>query len=434
MKMYLNTADAIFPTHGIIGPDTKIIMRIARHIGTGVSELGTVGIRADYLQRIAQPGDREHYRFYIMVPVPALGEHAKSNIYFTVRKKYHFALIKRLNRMVNIAKYFIFAHHMELRTPIKIRPEDIGIDYHKQGLMTGSCFAENIGMRMRSLAMPVTVNPMGIQFNPASICRSLNMLAKGYVFTEKNLTENNGLWVSFAHHGSFSDKDKNAALQKMNLSAENGSRALTEADYIIITLGTAWIYERDGYPVGNCHKFPASEFTRRRMETEEIVDIFSSALDTYLNGKKVIFTVSPIRHLSDGLADNSLSKATLRVAAGRLCEKYTNCRYFPAYEIMTDDLRDYRFYERDMVHPSELAVDYIWEQFCIYAMTHEAIKAMGDIAALNAAAAHRPIDPQSDGHRQFIAKMITEARELQKRHPNADLAGHIETLEKKLPE
>lgn len=310
---------------------------------------------------------------------------------------------------------------MELRTAIKVKTSGLDIGYDSKGLLAGSCFADNIGNRMLSALLPVTVNPTGIVFNPASIAASLNLLDEGYFFTESDLVRNDDLWVSFMHHGSFSSTDRDEALVKMNAAASAGAQALSEAEYVILTLGTSYIYERGGKVVANCHKFPAPEFRRRMMTVDEITGIFAPMLESFLREKKIIFTVSPVRHLSDGLEENSVSKATLLLAVNELCGEYGNCHYFPAYEIMMDDLRDYRFYERDMVHPSQLAIDYIWERFCEYALTGEARGAMKRIADIQAAAAHRPVNPRSEAHRKFLSKMQSAIEQLQKELPFADL-------------
>lgn len=323
---------------------------------------------------------------------------------------------------------------MELRTAIKTKAAGPDIGYRSRGLLAGSCFAENIGSRMCSSLLPVTVNPTGILFNPASIASTLGMLREGRTFTEKDLIRNGDLWVSFMHHGSFSSADPREALDKINTEMAAGARQLAAADYVILTLGTAYVYERGGRVVSNCHKFPASEFRRRRMTAEEIVELYAPMLESYLRDKNVIFTVSPVRHLADGFAENSLSKATLLLAADALCRRYGNCRYFPAYEIMLDDLRDYRFYDRDMVHPSPLAVDYIWERFCEYAMTAETRETMKKIAELQAAASHRPFNPRSDAHRAFLAKMLAETEKLQRELPEIDLGSVREYFEKESAE
>ena len=216
--------------------------------------------------------------------------------------------------------------------------------------MLGSCFSDEIGEQMKQRYLPVTCNPFGTLYNPLSIAQALTMKDM------PALVEHEGLWHSMAHHGSFSMADKNEAFKAVRGSIETMQKALAEATVVIVTFGTAWVYEMNGAVVGNCHKLPESAFSRRRLTVEEIVAAWQPILEKYPD-KHWLFTVSPIRHIKDGLHENQLSKATLLQAVEQLGD------YFPSYEIMLDELRDYRFYADDLVHPSTLAVNYIWERF-----------------------------------------------------------------------
>ena len=217
--------------------------------------------------------------------------------------------------------------------------------------MVGSCFSDEIGGQMQQRYLNVTCNPFGTLYNPLSIAQALTM-------TEMpELIEHDGLWHAMSHHGSFSRADKTAAEQAIRGSIETLQQALREATVIIVTFGTAWVYEQAGRVVGNCHKLPESNFTRRRLTVEEIVAAWQPLLELYKD-KRWLFTVSPIRHIKDGLHENQLSKATLLQAVEQL-----KAVYFPSYEILLDELRDYRFYADDLVHPSSMAVNYIWERF-----------------------------------------------------------------------
>lgn len=227
--------------------------------------------------------------------------------------------------------------------------------------MLGSCFADEIGEQMTQRALQVTCNPFGTLYNPLSIAQALTM-------TEMPaLIQHEGLWHSMAHHGSFSRADRQEAELAVRNSIDTMQQALQEATVVIVTFGTAWVYEMNGTIVGNCHKLPADRFTRRRLSVEEIVAAWKPIIDRYPD-KHWIFTVSPIRHIKDGLHENQLSKAILLQAIENLCSvSETVCQakpvYFPSYEIVLDELRDYRFYADDLVHPSSLAVNYIWERF-----------------------------------------------------------------------
>ena len=225
--------------------------------------------------------------------------------------------------------------------------------------MLGSCFSDEIGEQMQRRYLNVTCNPFGTLYNPLSIAQALQM-------TEvPQLVEHDGLWHSMVHHGSFSRADQHEAKQAIRASIETMQQTLKEATVVIVTFGTAWVYEKDGKIVGNCHKLPESCFTRRRLSVEEIVAAWRPILDRYPD-KHWLFTVSPIRHIKDGLHENQLSKATLLMAVEQLSSlegRSGGVLYFPSYEILLDELRDYRFYADDLVHPSSLAVNYIWERF-----------------------------------------------------------------------
>ena len=202
------------------------------------------------------------------------------------------------------------------------------------------------------------VNPTGTLYNPLSVARTLNNFADCKQYQPDDLIENQGLWRCYDHHSRLADGDATKALQMINQAMRIGHDALLAATHIIITFGTAYVFERNGQVVCNCHKMPAAKFTRRRLAIDEIVDAWRPIIDRYSAEKKFIFTVSPIRHTADGLHGNQLSKATLLMAIEKL-----GVEYFPAYEALIDDLRDYRFYADDLVHPSAMAVDYIYELF-----------------------------------------------------------------------
>ena len=264
---------------------------------------------------------------------------------------------------------------MKLQTIVDIAPSAWKIGYEDKILMLGSCFADEIGAQMIQRALQVTCNPFGTLYNPLSIAQAIN-----YQLPTTNdqlpLVEYDGLYHSMAHHGAFSRADRQETEQAVRTSIDTLQQALQEASVIIITFGTAWVYEMNGTIVGNCHKLPADRFTRRRLFVEEIVAAWRPILDRYPD-KHWLFTVSPIRHIKDGLHENQLSKATLLQAvecltgeAGLTAERsysetvlQPKAVYFPSYEIVLDELRDYRFYADDLVHPSSLAISYIWERF-----------------------------------------------------------------------
>ena len=273
---------------------------------------------------------------------------------------------------------------MKLQTIVDIKPSDRKIGYEDKILMLGSCFSDEIGAQMQQRYLHVTCNPFGTLYNPLSIANAINYKSQITNY-ELPLVEYDGLWHSMAHHGSFSRPTKEEAEEAVRNSIETMQKALAEATVVIVTFGTAWVYEwnqesgvknQDQYVVANCHKMPDSWFTRRRLSVEEIVAAWRPILEQYQD-KHWIFTVSPIRHIKDGLHENQLSKATLLMAIERLTgeadptaersysETILQAKpvYFEAFEILLDELRDYRFYADDLVHPSSMAVQYIWERF-----------------------------------------------------------------------
>ena len=278
-------------------------------------------------------------------------------------KCYKFAVIWRQNKIILLIlpsqqKFCI----MEFRTSLKLR-ETRGALCHSDGIMMlGSCFSDNIGARLRSAMMRVDINPFGTIFNPMSVAASIKRIITGTPIAGMELFKANGVWNSYAFHSRFSKSDKMVALEKMNQRISEAHRHLKEAKALIITLGTAMVYrlKATGEVVGNCHKVPQHEFLRGMAGISETVDEMSEAMEMLLRfnpGIRVIFTVSPIRHIADGLETNSLSKATLRCAVDAIIARYPQCEYFPSYEIMLDDLRDYRFYAADMIHPSDVAIE-----------------------------------------------------------------------------
>ena len=273
---------------------------------------------------------------------------------------------------------------MKLQTTIEIKPSEWKIGYEDKILMLGSCFSDEIARQMEERKMAVTCNPFGTLYNPLSIAQAIQK-------TElPALIEYDGLWHSMAHHGSFSRATKEEAEKAVANSIKTMQRALAEATVVIVTFGTAWVYEMDGKVVGNCHKMPEKNFTRRRLSVEEIVAVWQPILAQYPD-KQWLFTVSPIRHISDGLHENQLSKATLLMAVEAIRNQYSAISYFPSYEILLDELRDYRFFADDLVHPSTLAVEYIWERFCETFCTSQTINAMNIAHKEWKFAHHRPL-------------------------------------------
>jgi len=297
---------------------------------------------------------------------------------------------------------------MKFRTEINVEPFGHGLDYGEGIFSVGSCFAQNMAAKLSEAKFTVTSSPSGILFNPESIACAIERFAERRAVCADDLIDCGGRWCSFDFHSDVSDADPAKALQKMNDAVRTGAAALRRARTLIVTFGTAWVYElrATGKVVANCHKRPAAEFVRRRLTVQQIEERWTAVVERFLADKDIILTVSPVRHLADGAEDNSLSKATLRLATDTLCRRFGNVRYFPSFEIMNDDLRDYRFYADDLAHPSQQAVDYIWEKFRASALSPRATTLLPQIERIAAASRHRPFNPSGEEYRAFCRKQI----------------------------
>jgi len=295
---------------------------------------------------------------------------------------------------------------MKFRTEIEVAPFAEGIEHGAKIFALGSCFAENISERLRRAKFSVTTNPFGVLFNPLSIASAIERLDNTKAFAVCDIREGREGFFSFDAHSSLDGKTHTEIFANLNQAVAQGSKALHDAEWVILTFGTAWVYEREGRVVANCHKQPASEFERRRLTVAEIVERYRPLFEGILRGKRVVLTVSPVRHVGDGLQENSVSKATLRLAVEELVAQYENAHYFPSYEILIDDLRDYRYYADDLAHPSKMAVDYVWERFCEGVLTDKTRMLLPRIEQIVAATEHRPFNPDSEAHKVFCRKML----------------------------
>lgn len=328
---------------------------------------------------------------------------------------------------------------MSFFTEIKIPESPCKMDYSKSMMFFGSCFSENIGQKLLDMKFDVDINPFGILYNPLSIAKSLKILLEKRVFTENDLFQDQGIWNSFYHHSRFSDVDREAALERINNRIALSRDFLLKADFLMITFGTAWVYElkKTGQVVTNCHKVPSSEFKRFRMDVYEITEAYRDILEElwkFNPNLKVIFTVSPIRHWKDGAVENQVSKATLLLSINRLLNGFghTNCWYFPAYELMMDELRDYRFYAADMIHLSPVAIDYIFEQFSKVMISNESLKVAKEVVKITKAVLHRPVHSGSVEFRKFILYNLEEINKLTINFPNLNFANEKKYLEEEL--
>ncbi len=311
---------------------------------------------------------------------------------------------------------------MDFRTRVEIEDSGLRIGYGDGILMLGSCFSDNIGERLRRRLMNVCVNPFGTLYNPASIAMAVERIAERRMFSAAELFEHNGMWHSFAHHSRFSSADKGKALEKINAGYGEAVASLLGCKVMVVTFGTAFVFTRGGEIVANCHKLPQRKFVRRRLGVDDIVGMWSKTIDLLgrvNNGATVIFTVSPIRHLADGMHGNQASKASLLLAVDELTRKFPQCRYFPSYEIVLDELRDYRFYAADMVHPSDVAVDYVFERFSDVCFSDATRSQAAACEKLYRMAAHRPLTDNTVEIEKFRESVRRYARELAAALPEA---------------
>ncbi|MBO4600278.1 MAG: GSCFA domain-containing protein [Bacteroidales bacterium] len=274
-----------------------------------------------------------------------------------------------------------------LFTPADIAPSPIRIGYDMPLLLLGSCFTDEVGTRLGRAGFDLSCNPFGTLYNPLSIAACLQRAIDDSPIGEDELVCHDGLWHSWLHHGRFSHPDKEVCLSQCNDSISQTHALLQRNPILIITFGTAYVFRRQGLVVANCHKLPSVQFQRSRLSVEEIV----CAWKPFLSQFSIIFTVSPIRHLADGAHGNRLSKSTLLLATDELLKDAPDAGYFDSYEILMDELRDYRFYARDLCHPSDVAVDIVWERFQQTFMTDSVRAQVAAHEKLFRQSQHRPI-------------------------------------------
>ena len=323
---------------------------------------------------------------------------------------------------------------MQFRTTIELKPFDRRIDHSQTILSLGSCFASNVAERLSRAKFCVTSSPTGILFNPESIAATLDRFDavargdNGALPAAEDLAYGNERWFSYDFHSDFSATDATDALAAMQEAVRHGAQALKDAQVVIITFGTAFVFrhKQSGDVVANCHKQPQALFQREMMSAEQIAARYISLMQGPLAGKQVIFTVSPVRHLADGLEQNSLSKATLRVAVDLIQKACPNAYYFPSYEIVMDELRDYRFYADDMTHPSHMAIDYIWERFGEVAFSDKT-KALNErIERIVRASEHRPFNRSGQEYKAFCRTQREKITQLESEHPSVCMAKEKE--------
>jgi hypothetical protein len=316
---------------------------------------------------------------------------------------------------------------MELLTAVPLPPAAAAITYDTPVMFLGSCFAGEIGYRMAAGKLPSMINPHGTLFNPLSVARALDRFIREDEYTEKDLYLHKNRYMSLDHHTAFSSYDKDVLVARLNETGRAASEFMRRASFLFVTFGTSYVYnlKESGATVANCHKLPSSLFTRTMASTQEIADRWNESLDSlaaFNPGLKVWFTVSPVRHLAGGAHENQLSKARLLLATEELLGHPLVQGYFPAYEIFMDELRDYRYYASDMVHPSETAIDYIWEKFSSVFIPGHVMRLWNEIARITRAMAHR-ISPETSDTAPFATALLERISDLKTRAPYLDLSA-----------
>ena len=323
---------------------------------------------------------------------------------------------------------------MQFQIPIQIKPLKESITYHHKLLLIGSCFTEHIGNYLNDVKFQVLQNPNGILFDPLSVCRSIIAYIDNKQYKEEDLFYLNEAWHSWHHHSRFSNPDKLQALQAINQSQQQAHQFLQESDWLIITLGSSFVYKltatTPGYlqkgvsaeqnSVANCHKAPAQTFQKHLSTIEEIVTALDGMLYRLFRFNptlNVIFTISPVRHLRDGVIENNRSKARLIEAVHHVVNKFDRLHYFPAYELVIDVLRDYRFYDIDMAHPNYPATQFVLAHFFEACVAEESKILAEEIRKINIAKKHKPFNPASQQHKQFLQLYANRVAQLQAAYP-----------------
>ena len=308
---------------------------------------------------------------------------------------------------------------MNFRTNIQLQQERNQIDYDSKLLLIGSCFSENISEKLNYFKFNSFSNPFGILFNPIAIETLITSAINEKKYTVKDIFELNERSHCFDAHSDLSSADKNKLLINLNTAITTTNKRIKNSTHIIITIGTAWVYrfiETDAI-VGNCHKVPQKKFLKELLSVDDILaslENICTLIKSVNPTINIIFTVSPVRHLKDGFAENSQSKAHLLAAIHQLTDRRNQLYYFPSYEIMLDDLREYRFYNSDMIHPNETAINYIWEHFQKVWVSEKSTPIMKEVDTIQKGLAHKPFNQESEQHQQFLSKLKASIQHLEK--------------------
>lgn len=324
---------------------------------------------------------------------------------------------------------------MEQTFRTELNPEDFPfkLSHEDKIVSIGSCFADHLGNKLEYYKFDVLHRPYGVIYSPLPIAHNLINTITGAAFDEKHLVKHNDLWHSLMHHGSFSNPEKEELIKKIELSEKTLKEKLKTASLLIITLGSSYtyFYKKDRSAVANCHKIPASEFERELIPHHKIYTELSKvlkALNSFNPELKILLSVSPVRHLKDGFHENQISKANLLLACDQLTKEHENVFYFPAYELMLDDLRDYRFYSEDMVHPNKTAVEYIWKKWSQAFLQTKSLSLLKEIDNLQKGLAHRPLHPELGNDKNLQKSLLKKIQILKEKEPALDFTQELKQL------
>lgn len=320
---------------------------------------------------------------------------------------------------------------MQFITKISVQKSSFPIDYDSKIMLLGSCFAENMGNKFDYFKFQATTNPFGIVFNAVSLEKLIRRSVENRKFTESDIFFHNDLWHCYEVHSELSNSDKDAFLESLNNIIRSTNKQLNNATHIIITLGTSWVYRNieSNEIVANCHKVPQKQFTKELLsihQIEESLQSIISLIHSVNPNCNFIFTVSPVRHIKDGFVENTLSKSYLIAAIHLILNKKfstslemtnQNRNYFPSYEIMMDELRDYRFYAEDMLHPNQTAIDYIWIQFFENYVSESVFGLMNEICSIQKGLQHRPFNPNTESHQKFLNQLDLKIKAIKNQYP-----------------
>ena len=309
---------------------------------------------------------------------------------------------------------------MDFILPFPIKKLSQQISIRQPVLLLGSCFAEEIGTKLSERKFNSLVNPHGILYNPISICESINDYREDKKYTKNDIFLYDELWRSFNHHGKFADVNAEDCLQNINRQITEAYSQLKNAQWLVLTFGSAFAYTHNNNVVANCHKLPAAQFKKVLLTKEQIVNAWQqqiNTLKTFNPALQIMFTVSPVRYVRDGVIENNRSKGILLDAVHTLIEQNTHCFYFPAYEIVIDELRDYRFFKEDLVHPNRLAVNYVWQKFVDTACDDETKNFISDYEPVMRSLQHRDLQQETTASIKFKQALDEKQSALRKKYP-----------------